>query len=503
MFDKVLVANRGEIAVRIIRTLKLMDIESVAVFSDADKGSIHVTMADEAYSIGSPPAQQSYLNKELLVEIAIKSGADAIHPGYGFLAENSEFASLCEKKGLVFIGPSASTLELTGNKSRCREVASYTGVPVIPGSKGVVNDLDEAKAVAEEIGYPVLVKSAFGGGGRGIREAKDDRQLEDIWSLALSEAKGSFGRASLYLEKLIKPARHIEMQILADKYGKVLYLGERECSIQRRHQKLIEITPSPVVNETDREKLGEFAVKIAKAVSYTNAGTVEFLRDEAGRFYFMEINSRLQVEHPITEEVTGIDLVREQLKVASGEKLSLEQGEIRPSGASIECRIAAEDPLSDFAPDSGVASKVSLPGGRGVRVDSYLMNGTIIPEYYDSLVAKIITRGKTLEEARKLMLVALNELEIVGVKTNIPFHKEVLTSEAFVNWRLSTDFIQEEKILEKIQIKENERKRKLELFGAIALSVMLSKGIHKDAETEQERRKKRSYIRSKRFFDLV
>jgi acetyl-CoA carboxylase biotin carboxylase subunit len=503
MFNKVLVANRGEIAVRIIRTLKLMDIKSVAVFSDADKDATHVAMADEAYSIGPSSAQQSYLNKELLVETAIASGADAIHPGYGFLAENSEFASLCEKKGLVFIGPSASTLELTGNKSRCREIASSIGVPVIPGSKGIVNDLDEAKAVAEEIGYPILVKSAFGGGGRGIREAKDDKQLEDIWNLALGEARGSFGRASLYLEKLVKPARHIEMQILADKHGKVLYLGERECSIQRRHQKLIEITPSPVVKEADRKELGDFAVKMAKAVSYTNAGTVEFLRDETGRFYFMEINSRLQVEHPITEEVTGIDLVREQLTVASGEKLSLEQGEIRPSGASIECRITAEDVLNDFAPDSGLVSKVSLPGGRGVRVDSYLRNGTIIPEYYDSLVAKIITRGKTLEEARKLMLIALDELEIVGVKTNIAFHKEVLTSEAFINWQLSTDFIQEERILEKIQRKESERKRKLELYGAIALSVMLSKGIHRDAEIEQEKRKKGSYVRSRRFFDLV
>jgi len=503
MFRKVLVANRGEIAVRIIRTLKLMNVRSVAVFSDVDRNSVHVSMADEAYSIGPSSPQQSYLNKEVLVETAIKSGADAIHPGYGFLAENSKFADLCEKKGLAFIGPSSATLELTGNKSRCREIASSIGVPVTPGSKGEVNDIDTAKRIAEEIGYPILVKSAFGGGGKGIREASNDKQLEDVWNLALGEAQGSFGRASLYIEKLIKPARHIEMQMLADRYGKVLYLGERECSIQRRHQKLIEITPSPVVGEIDRKKLGDYAIKIAKAVSYTNAGTVEFLRDESGRFYFMEINSRLQVEHPITEEVTGIDLVKEQLTVASGERLSFEQDEIKPSGAAIECRITAEDPLNDFAPDSGFVHRLRLPAGRGVRVDSFLDEGTRIPEYYDSLVAKIITKGRSLDEARKLMLVALDELEISGVKTNVTFHKEVLTSDAFINWHLSTDFIQEEQILEKIKKKELEKNSKLELYGAIILSVMLSKGIHKDMEVKQGNNRKKNCVRDGRFFDLA
>ncbi|MEM0117084.1 MAG: acetyl-CoA carboxylase biotin carboxylase subunit [Conexivisphaerales archaeon] len=503
LFRKVLVANRGEIAVRVIRTLKLLGIQSVAVYSEADKDSMHVGMADEAYPIGQSAPQQSYLNKELLVETALRAGADAIHPGYGFLAENSEFAGLCEKRGVTFVGPSSRTLELTGNKSKCRELASSVGVPITPGSKGEVQEISKAKEIAEKIGYPVLVKSAYGGGGRGIREVKNSKQLEEIWNLALGEAAGSFGRASLYIEKLVKPARHVEMQIIADSYGKVVYLGERECSIQRRHQKLIEITPSPVINEADRKKLGEYAVKIARAVSYTNAGTVEFLRDSEGNFYFMEVNSRLQVEHPITEEVTGIDIVREQIAVASGERLNLEQEQIRPAGAAIECRITAEDPLNDFAPDSGTISSVRFPGGRGVRVDSYVTSGTRVPEYYDSLVAKIITKANTLDEARKLMLVALDELSIEGIKTNIPFHKEVLSHDSFINWQLNTDFIQDNAIIERLKRKEEERVRRIELYGAMALSVMLSRGIHLQTEQTRNTGRNKRIVRGERFFDVV
>lgn len=478
MFEKVLIANRGEIAVRIIRTLKILGVKSVAVFSDADKELIHVRMADEAYHIGDPEPKKSYLNKELLVETALKAGADAVHPGYGFLAENSDFASICRKEGLTFIGPSPETLELTSNKARCRNIASTLGIPVTPGSEGEVKDVSKAKEICRELGYPVLIKSVYGGGGRGIREARDEMELENLWNQSIDESQSVFGRASLYIEKMIRPARHIEIQILANR-NDILHLGERECSIQRRYQKLIEVTPSPVVNEDERRLLADFSISFARAVSYKNAGTIEFIRDQHGNYFFTEINSRLQVEHPITEEVTGIDIVKQQVLIASGEVLEFKQQEIKSKGFAMECRINAEDPLNDFAPESGVVKRVRLPAGRNVRVDSFLSEGIKISEYYDPLVAKVITKGDTFDEARRLMLAALDEMKVEGIKTNIPFHKEVLENDSFKKGMMNTNFIEEESILDKIRARYQRDRSRAELYGAIILSSMLSRGIGK------------------------
>jgi acetyl-CoA/propionyl-CoA carboxylase len=479
MFRKVLVSNRGEIALRIIRTLKVLGIRSVAIYSDADRESLHVRVADESYRVGSSPPSESYLNQKEIVSISVRSGADAIHPGYGFLAENSEFAALCEAQGVKFIGPSAETLSRTGNKSRCRQIASSAGVPVPPGSREPIADVEDALSLAEEIGYPLLLKSAYGGGGIGIREVWNRRELQYGWSRALSEAKNAFGRSELYVEKMIRPARHIEVQVLSDGKGSFIHLGERECSIQRRHQKLIELTPSPVVDDRDRRRLAEYAISVAKAVGYRNAGTVEFLRDEEGGFYFIEVNSRLQVEHPITEEVTGVDIVQEQLRIASGEGLSISQSDVVSNGAAIECRITAEDPLMDFAPDSGKVTELRFPGGKGIRVDSALYTGCTVPEFYDSLVAKVIARGKSLDESRRRISVALDEFHIAGVKTSIPFLKEVLDCKEFQSWRLSTNFIEECKILERLRKKaEAQRSENVRLGAAIAASL-LYRGVHK------------------------
>ena len=505
MFRKVLVANRGEIAVRVIRALKYLSVGSVAVYSDADAGAMHVGLADEAVRIGPPPPAESYLNHESIIMAAKKKGAEAIHPGYGFLSENADFVKACEENGIVFIGPRSSTLLLTGNKSKCRQKAASVGVPTTPGSRGEIGDIKEAIDLAEKVGYPVMLKSAFGGGGLGIREANNAGELEELWSRAMSEARNAFGRGSLYIEKLVRPARHIEIQILSDGHGNFVHLGERECSIQRRHQKLIEITPSPVVDEETRARIGEYALKVAKAVGYVNAGTVEFLRDSDGKFYFMEVNSRLQVEHPITEEVTGIDLVAEQVRIASGEYLSFTQSEIVHEGAAIECRITAEDPLNDFAPDSGLVKDLRLPGGRGVRVDTALFEGYRVPEYYDSLIAKVVAKGRDLEDARRRMLVALDGFSIAGIKTTIPFHISVLNSNAFSNWRLSTGFIEENDVIGNLRRMEEKRKIETLQLGAAVAAYLFLKGVHRELRLEEESskqaRRRTVHWEGGRFFD--
>lgn len=503
MYKKILVANRGEIAVRVIRTLKKMGIRSVAVYSDVDQDAMHASLADEAFRLGPPNPAESYLNQNAIIEIARRSGAEAIHPGYGFLAENSSFVSLCEENGIEFIGPSSKTLQLTGNKSRCREIAASEGVPVSPGSKGTVSDVEEALGVAEKVGYPVMLKSAFGGGGLGIREVRNSSELRASWEIAIGEAKNAFGRASLYIEKLVKPARHIEVQVLADKHGNIIHLGERECSIQRRHQKLIEMTPSPAVDEKTREKIGEYAVRIARAVGYRNAGTVEFLRGSQGNFYFMEVNSRLQVEHPITEEVTGLDIVKEQVRIAMGEELPLSQKDVVRRGAAIEIRINAEDPINNFSPDSGKVMDLRLPGGRGIRVDTALYPGFSVPEYYDSLVVKLIARGEDLEEARRAILSALEETVIKGIKTNIIFHKVVLESQEFASWNLSTDFIEENRIIERIKRRAEEERRGKALIGAVILSSMLSRGVHKTVTSTKVEQGQRRVTSRGRFYDAI
>jgi acetyl-CoA carboxylase biotin carboxylase subunit len=486
MFKKVLVANRGEIAVRVIRACRLMGVGTVAIYSDADKDAMHVKLADEAYRVGSPPPSDSYLNIPSIISIAKRSGAEGIHPGYGFLAENSTFSGACEKEGIKFIGPTAKALLTTGNKTESKKLAKAQGVPVTPGTERIIEDVDEAKGIADGIGYPILLKSAYGGGGRGIREVKNEGEFNQGFTRATNEAKGAFGRAGMYIEKLIAPARHIEIQILADGKGNAIHLGERECSIQRRHQKLVELTPSPVVTEEVRKKVGGYAVNVAKAVGYENAGTVEFLRDKDGNFYFMEVNSRLQVEHPVTEAVTGVDLVRQQLLVASEGRLPLAQNDIVRNGAAIECRINAEDPAAGFAPSAGTIGTVHLPGGPGVRVDTALYDGYTIPEFYDSLIAKIIVRGESLEDARQRMIAALSEFSITGIRTTIPFHSTLLQMEAFKKWDFSTDFIERTGIVEQMAKKGEAEKQQLEERSIVIAAAMLAKGIHKVVELETE-----------------
>lgn len=484
MFRKVLVANRGEIAVRVIRACRTMGVRTVAVYSDADALALHVKLADESIRIGPPAPAKSYLDIDSVISAAQRSGAEGIHPGYGFLAENSDFAAACERAKIRFIGPSSGTLSSAGNKSESKRLAKTNGVPVIPGTEKVVEGVEDAKKAADAIGYPVLLKSVYGGGGRGIREVASEREFAQGFERVVSEAKGAFGRARVYVEKLIKPARHIEVQILADREGKTIYLGERECSIQRRHQKLVELAPSPAVSEEARERVGGYAVQVAKAVKYENAGTVEFLMDKEGRFYFMEVNSRLQVEHPVTEMVTGIDLAREQLVIASTGSLSLSQNEVRRSGAAIECRINAEDPLADFAPSAGTVQRIHLPGGPGVRVDTALYDGYTIPEYYDSLVAKLIVHGADLEDARTRAVTALSEFSIAGIQTTIPFHSALLQSEAFVRSDFSTDFLERTGVVEQMEKTAVQRRQRLDEIGVVLGAAILTKGLHKMLEFE-------------------
>lgn len=443
MFQKILVANRGEIAVRVIRAARELGIRTVAIYSEADKDALHVRMADEAYPVGEAPSRQSYLNIPNIMQAVTLSGADAVHPGYGFLSENAAFASVCDVWGVTFIGPRPESMALVGVKARARQVAAEAGVPVVPGSPGTVADLEEARKVAAEIGYPVLIKATAAGGGRGIRVAEREAELAEALERAAGEAQSAFGDGAVYLEKYLTRPRHVEVQVLADRHGHVVAFGERECSLQRRRQKLIEEAPSVAVTPELRQTMCEAAIRIAQAVGYENAGTVEFLVDDEHRFYFIEMNARIQVEHGVTELVTGYDLVKAQILVAMGEPLDVNGPVLSPHGWAIECRINAEDPWREFRPSPGTIATFDLPGGPGVRVDSGFTAGSTIPPYYDSLLAKLMVWGRDREEARQRMLRALSEFRVEGVRTTIPLHERLLRDEAFRDGRIHTGFLEE------------------------------------------------------------
>ena len=442
MIEKVLVANRGEIAVRIIRACKEMGIATVAVYSTADEEALHVQLADEAVCIGSPLPKNSYLNIENIISAAVLTGCDALHPGFGFLSENAKFAEICEKCGITFIGPTGEMIRLMGDKAKAREMMIAAGVPVVPGSEGKIDDLEEAMCLADRIGYPVILKATAGGGGRGMRIVWKKEAFEKAFLSASSEAENAFGDGSMYLEKYIQNPRHIEFQILSDAYGNVVHLGERDCSLQRRHQKVMEEAPSPFLNNDMRKRMGEIAVTAAKAVNYQNAGTIEFIVDASGEFYFIEMNTRIQVEHPITEMVTGIDLIKAQIKIAAKEPLAVKQKDIHIKGHAIECRINAENPLLNFKPCAGTIEELYLPGGRGVRIESALYESYKVPPTYDSMLAKVITFGDTREEAIAIMKRALGEIVIEGIETNVFFQYQLLNETAFVEGKFDTSFIE-------------------------------------------------------------
>jgi len=442
VFRKVLIANRGEIAVRIIRACRELEIETVAVFSEADRDALHVKLADEAVCIGPPPAGRSYLNIPNIIAAAQVTGADAVHPGYGFLAENAYFAEMCATSGLTFIGPSPRAIQLMGDKARARNTMLQAGVPVVPGSEGVVGKVEEALDIAREIGYPVLVKAAAGGGGRGMRVAQNPAELRQAVQTARQEAEAAFGNAQIYLEKYIEEPRHVEFQILGDTHGNIIHVGERDCSLQRRHQKILEEAPSPALTPELRRAMGEVAIRAAAAAEYFSAGTVEFLLDKHGNYYFIEMNTRIQVEHPVTEEVTGIDLVKEQILIAAGEKLSCRQEDVQIRGHALECRINAEDPARNFRPSPGRVQRFHPPGGFGVRVDTALYPGYEIPPYYDSLIAKVIVWAPSRQEAIARMRGALREMVVEGVTTTIPFHLKIMDNAFFRRGEVYTNFIQ-------------------------------------------------------------
>ena len=443
MFSKVLIANRGEIAVRVIRACRELGIQTVAVYSEADEDALHAEMADEAICIGPAKASDSYLNVQQILSAAIVTKAEAIHPGFGFLSENSRFAAMCEECNITFIGPKSETIDAMGNKINARQLMIEAEVPVIPGSEGDLKDVTEALAIADEIGYPVMLKAAAGGGGKGIRKVMTKEELPQHFKSAQQEAKAAFGNDAMYLEKIIYPARHIEVQILGDDYGNVIHLGERDCSLQRNNQKVLEEAPSVVISEQKREALGSAAVRAAKAVNYRNAGTIEFLMDETGSFYFMEMNTRIQVEHPITEMITGVDLVKKQLEIAAGEALGLKQSDIKISGHAIECRINAENPAFNFAPAPGKIKNLFLPsGGLGLRVESGMYSGYTIPPYYDSMIAKIIVHGQTRFEALMKMQRTLGELVTEGVTTNAEFQLDLISHPNVVAGDYDTAFLQ-------------------------------------------------------------
>jgi len=442
LFKKILIANRGEIALRIIRACKELGIATVAVYSDADENSLHVRFADEVVKIGPGPSNESYLNIPRIISAAEITNAEAIHPGYGFLAENAQFADICESCNIKFIGPSSDMIANMGDKAFAKAKMKEAGVPTIPGSEGLLQDLVTAEKAAEKIGYPVILKATAGGGGRGMRIVREKKELERAFVTASNEADAAFGNAGLYLEKFFENPRHIEVQIIGDHYGTVVALGERECSIQRKHQKLIEESPSPAVNEKLRAKLQDAAVRGAESVNYESAGTVEFLLDADGRFFFMEMNTRIQVEHPVTEMVLGMDLLKRQIMLAAGEKIENVIKDFKLRGHAIECRINAEDPDKDFRPSPGKITSFHIPGGPGVRVDTHAYAQYVIPPYYDSLIAKVITNGKDRSEAIGRMKRALEEFIIEGVATTIPFHKKVLENEHFLKGDFDTKFIE-------------------------------------------------------------
>jgi acetyl-CoA carboxylase biotin carboxylase subunit len=439
MFKKILIANRGEIALRIIRTCKEMGIKTVAVYSTADKESLHVRFADEAICIGPPPSKQSYLNIPSIISAAELTNADAIHPGYGFLSENAEFSRICEDYNIKFIGATANQINLMGDKATAKDTMKKAGVPVIPGSEGLLDSVEQGKKIAESIGYPVILKATAGGGGRGMRIVKNPDDFQKHWDDAKMESGAAFGNDGLYLEKFIEEPRHIEIQVVGDQYGKVCHLSERDCSIQRRHQKLVEETPSPIVSDKLREQMGAAAIAGASFIKYEGAGTVEFLVDKYGKFYFMEMNTRIQVEHPITEEVTDFDLIKEQIKVAAGVPISGEN--YFPKMFSMECRINAEDPKAGFRPSPGTIKVMNWPGGHGVRVDSHVYAGYTIPPNYDSMIAKLIVTARSREEVIVRMKRALQEFFIDGIKTTIPFHLKLMDDETFKSGQFNTGFL--------------------------------------------------------------
>ncbi|ENQ3078967.1 acetyl-CoA carboxylase biotin carboxylase subunit [Bacillus sp. WLY-B-L8] len=444
MIKKVLIANRGEIAVRIIRACKEMNIETVAIYSEADKEALHVQIADEAYCVGPTVSKESYLNLTNIISVAKLTGCDAIHPGYGFLAENADFAELCRECNLIFIGPSPEAISKMGTKDVARDTMKEAGVPIVPGSQGIIKNIEEAVALAENIGYPVIIKATAGGGGKGIRVARTEEELVKGIQITQQEASTAFGNPGVYLEKYVEDFRHVEIQVMADNHGNVIHLGERDCTIQRRLQKLLEESPSPALDATIRQQMGAAAVKAAAAVDYTGAGTVEFIYEyKTKNFYFMEMNTRIQVEHPVTEMVTGVDLIKEQIRVASGEQLSLQQEEVQFNGWAIECRINAENPAKNFMPSPGKVEMYLPPGGFGIRVDSAVYPGYTIPPYYDSMVAKLIVYGKTREEAIAKMKRALSEFVIEGVHTTIPFHLQLLDHPEFVQGEFNTKFLEQ------------------------------------------------------------
>lgn len=442
MFSRILVANRGEIALRIIRTCKELGIETVAVYSKADKDALYLQYADAHICIGPGESEGSYLNIPSIISAAEITDIEAIHPGYGFLSENSHFAEVCESSNIVFIGPSSEVMTKMGDKTQARNIAVENKIPVIPGSYSNIENQQQALKIAHEIGYPVLIKASFGGGGRGMRVAHNDISLVNSLAVAQREAKVAFKDSSIYLEKYIEPSRHIEVQIVADKYGNIVHLGERDCTIQRRHQKLLEQAPAPNIKGQLREDICKAAIKLAKAVNYTNVGTVEFLVDGEGKYYFIEMNTRIQVEHPVTEMVTGIDLIKEQIRIAHGERLNLRQKKIKSEGVSIECRINAEDPDNGFRPYAGKITMCSVPGGKGVRVDSHVYAGYEVPPYYDSLLGKLIVHKKNREEAIACMKRALSEYRIEGVKTTIPLHLNIISDPRFITGDVNTHFVE-------------------------------------------------------------
>ena len=493
--SSILIANRGEIALRVIRACKELGIKSISVYSDEDARSIHVKRADESYRLGPAQAFESYLRIDKLIEIARATGVDAIHPGYGFLSENESFSEECKRNGIVFIGPTAKAMELAGDKMKCKEIMNKAEVPTVPGSEGIVEDVELAVEIAKEAGYPVMLKSAYGGGGRGIRLVNNEKELRQEFELASNESKAAFGKSALFIEKYLTHIRHIEYQLIRDSSGNGRHLFERECSIQRRHQKLIEMSPSPVVTKEIREKVGEIAVRASTALDYLNAGTAEFLSDSKGNFYFIEINARLQVEHPVTELVSGQDLVKLQIQVAQGEELPFKQSDLELKGCAIECRINSEDPFYDFTPSVGYIPNCNLPYGPGVRVDTYLYPGCNVSGYYDSLIAKLITYGSDFNEARIRMKNALSEFTIEGINTTIPIHQTIIEEPNFIDGNISTDYIEKYNIIEKMKYKRNQEYND-KAYAAISAILLQSEFVKKSNLNRQQHQQQKRIYRS-------
>lgn len=471
-FKKILIANRGEIATRIIRACKELGLISVAIYSEIDRNALHVRKADKSYLLGPGPLE-GYLNYHRIVDLAKEINADAIHPGYGFLSENPDFAKYCEERGVNFIGPRSEVISMMGNKIEARNIARKIGLPMLPGSEEPLKDEEDAVSYAKNIGYPVIIKAAFGGGGRGMRVARNEQEVRKFVSICISESKKAFGKTEIFIERFLEEPHHIEFQILADSYGNVVHLGERDCSIQRRHQKLVEIAPSLILDDKKRKEMGEAAVALAKEVKYTNAGTVEFLVDKNGNYYFMEMNTRVQVEHPVTEVVSGVDIIQEQIRIAEGKPLSLKQSDILLRGYAIEVRICAEDPKNNFMPDFGRITQYNSPGGIGVRLDGAVYQGYSIPPYYDSMIVKLIVNGRKWEETVMRLKRALNEYLIRGIKTTIPFYKKIVEDKDFQKGCFDTEFINKKPYLLDYQ----DYKDPMDYVLAIAAAVAVREGV--------------------------